>query len=105
MGFFRLLSCFVFSYVATFAASPSVLVCGGSMMNGNHFADATLAAMRTHYAGCKNIALVLHATHPSEQDRMEARLQEAFQHLTGAKALSLHRLNPAGQKALLGSAD
>ena len=75
------------------------------MMNGNHFADSTLAAMRAHYAGCKNIALVLHATLPAEQDRMEARLQEAFQNLVGAKALSLHRLNPAGQKALLESAD
>jgi dipeptidase E len=75
------------------------------MMNGNHFADSTLAAMRTHYAGCKNIALVLHATLPAEQDRMEARLQEAFMHLVGAKALSLHRLAPAGRQALLESAD
>ncbi len=75
------------------------------MMNGNHFADSTLAAMRTHYAGCKSIALVLHASHPSEQDRMEARLNEAFMHLVGAKAVSLHRLTPAGQKALLESAD
>lgn len=74
-------------------------------MNGNHFADVALPAFRTHYAGCKSIALVLHATHPSEQDKMEARLQEAFQHLTGAKAISLHRLTPAGQQALLESAD
>lgn len=39
----------------------SVLVCGGSMMSGDHFADRVLAAMREHYAGCKRIALVLHA--------------------------------------------
>src|SRR3954463_4262213 len=105
MRILRFLGCFLVLSLAGFAASPSVLVCGGSMMNGNHFADSTLAAMRTHYAGCKSIVLVLDATHPSEQDRMEARLQEAFQHLVGAKALSLHRLNPAGQKALLESAD
>ncbi len=105
MRFLRLAGCFLFASLVSFAASPSVLVCGGSMMNGNHFADSTLAAMRTHYAGAKSIALVLYATHPSEQDRMEARLQEAFQHLNGAKARSLHRLNPAGQKALLESAD
>jgi dipeptidase E len=36
---------------------------------------------------------------------MEMRLQEAFMHLVGAKAVSLHRAGPAGQKALLESAD
>lgn len=91
--------------LAAFAASPSVLVCGGSMMNGNHFADSTLAAMRAHYAGCKKIALVLHASHPSERDRMEKRLQEAFKHLTGAGAESLHRRDAAGALALLDEAD
>ncbi len=84
---------------------PSVLVCGGNMMNGNHFADVALPALRTHYAGCKNIALVLHATHPADRDRMEKRLQEAFAHINGAKAQSLHRLDAAGQRALLESAD
>ena len=87
------------------APSPSVLVCGGAMMNGNHFADSTLAVMRAHYAGCKQVALVLHATLPAERDKMEARLQEAFAHLNGAKAVSLHRLDTAGQRALLESAD
>jgi len=85
--------------------SPSVLVCGGSMMNGNHFADSTLAVMRAHYAGCRQIALVLHSTPPGERDRMEARLQEAFAHLIEAKAESLHRRDAAGAKALLESAD
>lgn len=100
-----LLGCLVFSSLAAFAASPSVLVCGGNMMNGNHFADVALPALRTHYAGCKNIVLVLHATLPADCDKMEKRLQEAFAHINGAKAQSLHHLDAAGQKALLESAD
>ncbi len=90
-----------------FHTSPaaSVLVCGGSMMNGNHFADSVLPAMRAHYAGVKRIALVLHATAPADRDRMEARLQEAFAHLGGFAAESLHRHDLAGQRALLESAD
>lgn len=87
------------------AAAPSVLVCGGSMMNGNHFADTVLPVMRTHYAGVKQVALVLHATHPADRDRMEARLQEAFLHLGGLAAESLHRHDAAGQRALLEEAD
>lgn len=75
------------------------------MMNGNHFADVALPALRTHYAGCKNIVLVLHATLPADRDRMEQRLQEAFAHINGAKARSLHRLAAAGQRALIESAD
>jgi dipeptidase E len=105
MRLLRLLGFLLATSLAAFAASPSVLVCGGAMMNGNHFADSTLPAMRANYAGCKKIALVLHATHPSEQDKMEARLQEAFEHLIGAKAESLHRHDAAGAKALLESAD
>lgn len=87
------------------AAAPSVLVCGGSMMNGNHFADTVLPVMRTHYAGVRKVALVLHATHPADRDRMEARLQEAFGHLGGIVAESLHRHDAAGQRALLEEAD
>jgi dipeptidase E len=75
------------------------------MMNGNHFADSTLDVMRDHYAGCTKVALVLHATLPAQRDRMEARLQEAFQHLNGASAESLHRHDEAGQRALLEQAD
>jgi dipeptidase E len=86
-------------------ATPSVLVCGGAMMNGDHFADSVLAVMRQHYAGCKKIALVLHATHPADRDKMEARLQQAFAHLGGMAAESLHRHDAAGQQALLESAD
>lgn len=85
--------------------SPSVLVCGGSMMNGNHFADSVLPVMRAHYAGVKRVALVLHASHPADRDRMEARLQEAFRHLGGFAAESLHRHDAAGQRALLEKAD
>lgn len=105
MRLFRLLSVYLLTSLAAFAASPSVLVCGGNMMNGNHFADVALPALRTHYAGCKNIVLVLHATLPADRDRMEARLQEAFGHINGAQARSLHRLDAAGQRALIESAD
>lgn len=96
-----------FAGTITLRTSPeaSVLVCGGSMMNGNHFADSTLAVMREHYTGCKKVVLVLHASHPSERDRMEKRLQEAFLHLGGIPAESLHRYDHAGQRALLETAD
>ncbi len=83
----------------------SVLVVGGSMMNGNHFADATLPAMREHYRGVQLVALVLHASHPRDRDRMEARLQQAFEHLGGIRAESLHRHDTAGAAALLKRAD
>lgn len=85
--------------------AASVLVCGGSMMNGDHFADAVLPVMRTHYAGCKKVALVLHASHPADRDRMEARLQKAFAHLGVPAAESLHRHDAAGAKTLLSEAD
>jgi dipeptidase E len=75
------------------------------MMNGNHFADTTLAIMREHYTGCKKVALVLHATHPDEVDKMEVRLREAFAHIGVPAAESLHHYDDAGQRALLRSAD
>lgn len=87
------------------SASASVLVCGGSMMNGNHFADVVLSVMREHYAGRKSIALVLHASHPDDRDRMEARLQEAFAHIGVPKAESLHRRSDAGASELLETCD
>ncbi len=85
--------------------AASVLVCGGSMMNGNHFADADLPAMRAHYAGVKKVALVLFASLPAERDHMEARLQEAFRHLGGIQAESIHHYDVAGQRRLLETAD
>lgn len=90
---------------ATAAAAPSVMLSGGTMMNGDHFADSNLAALREHFAGCRHIALVLHATPPADRDRMEQRLQKALDHLVGAKAESLHHLDVAGQRALLEAAD
>lgn len=87
------------------AAGPSVMVSGGAMMNGDHFADTNLAPLREHFAGCTRIALVLHATHPDDRDRQEARLQKAFAHLTGVAAESLHRRDAAGQLRLLAEAD
>lgn len=83
----------------------SVIVSGGSMMNGNHFKDLVLPSMREHYAGCKTIVLVLHASHPKDRNRMEERLKQAFAHMNGAKAESLHHRDEAGQKALLEQAD
>ncbi len=75
------------------------------MMNGNHFADSTLAAMREHFAGAKRLALVLHASHPADRDRMEVRLQAAFAHLGVPVAESLHRHNDAAAAKLLREAD
>ncbi len=75
------------------------------MMNGDHFADGTLATMLSHFAGCHHIALVLHASHPDERDAMEARLQRAFAHLGGIEATSLHRFDAAGARELLAKAD
>lgn len=83
----------------------SVLVVGGSMMNGDQFAESVLPAMRTHYAGCRKVALVLHPSHPTERDRMEARLAKAFAHVGVPAAESLHRRDEAGARELLRTAD
>lgn len=87
------------------AATPSVMVSGGSMMRGDQFADSNLPPLREHFQGRKLIALVLHASHPADRDRMEARLQKAFAHLNGTPAESLHRYDAAGQIELLKRAD
>lgn len=89
------------------SAQASVLVCGGAMMKGNHFADSVLSVMREHYAGCRRVALVLHASHPTDRDVMEARLRTAFVHLLGdgVTVESLHRRDAAGARALLRAAD
>lgn len=83
----------------------SVLVVGGTMMNGDHFADSVMAVMREHYAGCRKVALVLHPSHPTERDKVEARMQKAFAHLGVPEAESLHRRDDAGAMALLRTAD
>ncbi|MEY2881816.1 MAG: hypothetical protein RLZZ15_4196 [Verrucomicrobiota bacterium] len=87
------------------APRPSVLVIGGAMMKGDHFVDSTLPTMRAHFTGCRLIALVLHASHPDDRDKMEARLQAAFAHLGGIAATSLHRADAAGALDLLARAD
>ncbi len=79
----------------------SVLVSGGSMMNGDRFADSTKPAMREHYAGRAKVALVLHASHPADRDRMEARLAKAFADIGVPAAESLHRRDAAGARRLL----
>jgi len=83
----------------------SVLVTGGSMMNGNHFADSVLPGMHEHYAGRRLVALVLHASHPADRDKMEVRLREAFLHIGVPAAESLHRYDDAGARELLTKAD
>ena len=83
----------------------SVLAVGGSMMNGNHFADSTLPAMREHYAGTKTVALVLHPSHVADRDKMERRLKQAFEHLGGQEAFSLHRFDTAEANRRLAEAD
>lgn len=90
-----------------FRTSPqaSVLVCGGTMMAGDLFAPSVREAMREHYGACRTVALVLHASHPGDRDRMEIRLQKAFAGLGPVEAISLHRLDAAGALALLGRAD
>ncbi len=86
-------------------AAPSVLVIGGSMMNGDHFADATLPIMREHFQGCREVVLVLHASHPADRDRTEQRLQRAFAHLGGIAASSLHHVDDAEALRRLRTAD
>ena len=66
------------------------------MMDGHRFSDTTVAAMREHYAGCRTIALVLHASHPDERDEMEQILAEAFQALGDHDVRSVHRFDAAG---------
>lgn len=107
LSFVRLVGLLVALVTAAFAtaASPSVMVSGGTMMNGDHFADSNLPGLREHFAGCRRIALVLHATPAVDLARMESRLQVAFEHLLGAKAESLHHHDAAGQRRLLETAD
>ena len=83
----------------------SVLAVGGAMMQGNRFSDTTMPAMREHYAGCRKIALVLHATHPDDRDEMEAILAEAFAALGDHEAVSIHRGDVPAAAARLLAAD
>jgi dipeptidase E len=91
----------------TFLTSPraSVLISGGAMMNGDHFSDNTLPTMRAHYAGCRHIVMILHASHPSDRDAVEARMQKAFAHLGVPVAESVHHRDDAGALALIREAD
>lgn len=83
----------------------SVLAVGGAMMDGNRFAAETLPAMREHYADCRTIGLVLHATHPDDRDEMETLLAEAFQDLGEHAAYSAHRFSERDATKWLGSVD
>jgi len=83
-----------------------VLVNGGAMMDGNVFKAATLPAMRGFYPKTGHVALILHASHPEDRDRMETRLKLAFADLAaGLTAESVHRYDEAGALALLRRAD
>ncbi|MFZ9746998.1 MAG: Type 1 glutamine amidotransferase-like domain-containing protein [Opitutaceae bacterium] len=85
--------------------APSILVSGGAMMRGNRFADSVDEVMREHFGAVRRLALVLHATHPSERDLMEARLQAAFRVLGLRTVQSLHRFAAPDALALLREAD
>jgi len=85
--------------------APSILVSGGAMMRGSRFASSVEGVMRAHFGAVRRLALVLHATHPSERDAMEARLQAAFRELGLRTVHSLHRRDAPGALALLREAD
>lgn len=87
------------------AGPPSILVSGGAMMRGDRFAEAVQGVMHAHFGAVRRLALVLHATHASERDAMEKRLQSAFREVGVAAADSLHRRDAAGARALLREAD
>ncbi len=74
-------------------------------MNGARFADSTMPTMREHFAGCKRVALVLHASHPSERDGMEKRMQVAFADIGVSEAISLHQMSDAEAAVFLTKAD
>jgi len=83
-----------------------VLVNGGAMMDGNVFKSSTLPAMRAFYPESGQVALILHASHPADRDRMEARLQLAFADVApGLRAESVHHHDEAGAVELLRTAD
>jgi dipeptidase E len=63
------------------------------MMDGHCFAPETLPAMREHYANCRTIGLVLHASHPDERDEMESLLAHAFRELGNHEVKSVHRFS------------
>lgn len=82
-----------------------ILVGGGAMMNGNHFADSVIPAMSEFYAGTQPVAIILHASVPADRDKMERRLKEAFAHIGVPNGTSLHRLDGRGAIALLEEVD
>ena len=105
-------SCLLFPMFAAHAtpelltsSDAKILVCGGAMMNGNHFADSVIPAMTDHYGKSKHVALVLHANLPDDRDKMERRLQEAFAHIGVPQATSLHQLDPSTALQLLRDVD
>jgi len=84
---------------------PSILVSGGAMMRGDRFAASVQGVMRAHFGAARRLVLVLHATHPSGRDAMEARVQAAFRELGLRNVQSLHRRDEPGALALLREAD
>lgn len=83
----------------------SVLVIGGATTTGDHFLPHVLAPLKTHFAGCRQLVLVLHASVPADRDRMEARLQAAFAEVGPMRVVSLHHADDAGARELLRTAD
>lgn len=90
-----------------FRASPraSVMVIGGAATSGDHFLAPVLAPLKVHFAGCKELVLVLHASAPAERDRMEARMQAMFAEVGPMRVVSLHHADDAGARERLRRAD
>lgn len=75
------------------------------MMDGNRFSDETVSTMKAHYANCRSIALILHASHPADRDEMEMILANAFRELGDHEAHSIHRFSSFETKNWLRSVD
>ena len=71
------------------AAAASVLVSGGAITRDGKFLDHVRAAQRAHYAGRRQILLILHASVPDDRDRVEKKIQAMFA-ADGFGAESLH---------------
>lgn len=83
----------------------SVLVIGGATLNDGHFLADVRKTLQAHFAGCQRLVLVLHATHPDERDKMEARLQKAFADVGPMRVTSLHHADAAAARQMLATAD
>ena len=87
------------------SARASVMVIGGAATSGDHFLGHVLQPLKLHFAGCKELVLVLHASAPAERDRMETRMRSMFSEVGPMHVVSLHHADAAGARELLRRAD